>query len=29
VLAKLGFTETDRTEVDAVRGTTLVTTRQL
>jgi ribosomal-protein-alanine N-acetyltransferase len=29
VLAKLGFTETDRTEVDEVRGTTLFTTRQL
>lgn len=29
VLAKLGFTETDRTEVDAVRGTTLFTMRQL
>ncbi len=29
VLAKLGFTETDRTEVDPVRGTTLVTTRRL
>lgn len=29
VLAKLGFTETDRTEVDPVRGTTLFTTRRL
>ncbi|MCC8243105.1 GNAT family N-acetyltransferase [Saccharothrix luteola] len=29
VLAKLGFTETGRTEVDPVRGTTLFTTRQL
>ncbi|MEO7626848.1 MAG: hypothetical protein ABIS91_11335 [Nocardioides sp.] len=29
VLAKLGFTETDRTEVDEVRGTTLFTTRPL
>lgn len=29
VLAKLGFTETDRTEVDEVHGTTLFTTRQL
>jgi RimJ/RimL family protein N-acetyltransferase len=29
VLAKLGFTETDRTEVDEVRGTTLFTTREL
>lgn len=29
VLAKLGFTETDRTEVDELRGTTLFTTRQL
>ena len=29
VLAKLGFTETDRTEVGAVRGTTLFTTRRL
>lgn len=29
VLAKLGFTETDRTEVDEVRGTTLFTTRRL
>lgn len=29
VLAKLGFTETDRSEVDPVRGTTLVTVRRL
>lgn len=29
VLAKLGFTETDRTEVDPVRGTTLFTVRRL
>lgn len=29
VLAKLGFTETGRTEVDPVRGTTLLTTREL
>lgn len=29
VLAKLGFTETERTEVDPVRGTTLFTTRRL
>lgn len=29
VLAKLGFTETDRTEVDPVRGTTLFTVREL
>jgi ribosomal-protein-alanine N-acetyltransferase len=29
VLAKLGFTETDRREVDAVHGTTLFTTRRL
>jgi RimJ/RimL family protein N-acetyltransferase len=29
VLAKLGFTETGRTEVDAVRGTTLFTTIRL
>jgi RimJ/RimL family protein N-acetyltransferase len=29
VLAKLGFTETGRTEVDPVRGTTLFTTRRL
>lgn len=29
VLAKLGFTETDRKEVDAVHGTTLFTTRRL
>jgi ribosomal-protein-alanine N-acetyltransferase len=29
VLAKLGFTETDRTEVDAVHGTTLFATRRL
>ena len=29
VLAKLGFTETDRTEVDPARGTTLFTTRRL
>jgi [ribosomal protein S5]-alanine N-acetyltransferase len=29
VLAKLGFTETDRTEVDPVRGTTLLTMRRL
>jgi RimJ/RimL family protein N-acetyltransferase len=29
VLAKLGFTETDRTEVDPVRGTTLFTMRRL
>ncbi len=29
VLVKLGFTETDRTEVDPVRGTTLFTMRQL
>jgi ribosomal-protein-alanine N-acetyltransferase len=29
VLAKVGFTETDRKEVDPVHGTTLVTTRQL
>ena len=28
VLAKLGFTETDRTEVDPVRGTTLFTMRR-
>lgn len=29
VLAKLGFTETDRKEVDPVRGTTLFTMRRL
>jgi ribosomal-protein-alanine N-acetyltransferase len=29
VLAKLGFTETERKEVDAVHGTTLFTTRRL
>jgi [ribosomal protein S5]-alanine N-acetyltransferase len=29
VLAKLGFTETDRKEVDAVHGTNLFTTRRL
>ncbi|MCY0955054.1 GNAT family N-acetyltransferase [Streptomyces sp. H27-S2] len=29
VLAKVGFTETERKEVDAVYGTTLFTTRQL
>ncbi|MGW0251903.1 GNAT family N-acetyltransferase [Nocardia goodfellowii] len=29
VLAKVGFTETERTEVDAVHGITLFTTRQL
>ena len=29
VLAKIGFTETERTEVDAVHGTTLFTTRRL
>ncbi|MEO6998136.1 MAG: GNAT family N-acetyltransferase [Terracoccus sp.] len=29
VLAKVGFTETERTEVDAVYGTTLFTTRAL
>ena len=29
VLAKLGFEETDRTEVDPARGTTLVTMRGL
>lgn len=29
VLAKVGFIETDRTEVDAVYGTTLFTTRRL
>jgi RimJ/RimL family protein N-acetyltransferase len=29
VLAKLGFTETDRREVDPVRGTTLFTVRWL
>ena len=29
VLAKLGFTETDRTEVDPFRGTTLFTTVRL
>lgn len=29
VLAKLGFTETDRTEVDPVRGTTLLAMRPL
>jgi [ribosomal protein S5]-alanine N-acetyltransferase len=29
VLAKVGFTETDQTEVDAVHGTTLFTTRRL
>ena len=29
VLAKLGFTETDRTEADPDRGTTLFTTRRL
>jgi RimJ/RimL family protein N-acetyltransferase len=29
VLTKLGFTETERTEVDPVRGTTLFTTRRL
>jgi [ribosomal protein S5]-alanine N-acetyltransferase len=29
VLAKLGFTETGRTEVDAVHGTTLFTTKRL
>lgn len=28
-LAKVGFTETDRTEVDAVHGTTLFATRRL
>ena len=29
VLAELGFTETDRTEADPVRGTTLFTVREL
>jgi len=29
VLAKIGFTETERQEVDAVHGTTLFTTRRL
>jgi RimJ/RimL family protein N-acetyltransferase len=29
VLAKVGFTETERKEVDAIYGTTLFTTRQL
>src|SRR6478735_1291225 len=29
VLAKVGFTETDRKEVDVVHGTTLITTRRL
>ena len=29
VLAKLGFTETERTEVDEVHGTTMFTTREL
>jgi len=29
VLAKVGFTETDRKEVDAARGTTLFATRRL
>ncbi|SEB82665.1 Protein N-acetyltransferase, RimJ/RimL family [Paramicrobacterium humi] len=29
VLSKLGFTESDRTEVDPARGTTLFTTREL
>lgn len=29
VLAKVGFTETERTEGDAIRGTTLFTTRPL
>jgi [ribosomal protein S5]-alanine N-acetyltransferase len=29
VLAKVGFTETERKEVDAVHGTTLFTTRHL
>jgi RimJ/RimL family protein N-acetyltransferase len=29
VLAKVGFTETERQEVDAVHGTTLYTTRRL
>ena len=29
VLAKVGFTETERTEVDAAHGTTLFTTRRL
>jgi [ribosomal protein S5]-alanine N-acetyltransferase len=29
VLAKLGFTETERKEVDAVYGTTLFTTKRL
>lgn len=29
VLAKVGFTETERTEVDPVRGTTLFTTKRL
>ena len=29
VLAKVGFTETERTEVDTVHGTTLFTTRRL
>ena len=29
VLAKVGFTETERKEEDAVHGTTLFTTRQL
>ena len=29
VLAKVGFTETERVEVDAVHGTTLFTTRRL
>jgi RimJ/RimL family protein N-acetyltransferase len=29
VLAKVGFTETGRSVVDAVHGTTLFTTRQL
>jgi [ribosomal protein S5]-alanine N-acetyltransferase len=29
VLAKVGFTETDRKEVDAIHGTSLLTTRRL
>ena len=29
VLAKVGFTETERKEVDAVYGTTLITTKRL
>ncbi|GIF02387.1 GNAT family N-acetyltransferase [Paractinoplanes rishiriensis] len=29
VLAKVGFTETERKDVDAVRGTMLFTTRRL